>query len=120
MPDGYSLSLDQFQGLNQIGETGLKDKVNHHYIQIFGTAIAIGLVAGIAQANTTYGYNTTGTDEMRQGFAQSLSGTSLQILNRFLNILPTVTIREGNRIKVLLTDDLLLPGYDNHTIPSNL
>lgn len=120
MPDGYSLSLDQFQGLNQIGETGLKDKVNHHYVQIFGTAIAIGLVAGIAQANTTYGYNSTGTDEMRQGFAQSLSGTSLQILNRFLNILPTVTIREGNRIKVLLTDDLFLPAYDNHTIPSNL
>jgi type IV secretion system protein TrbI len=120
MPDGYSLSLDQFQGLNQIGETGLKDRVNHHYVQIFGTAIAIGLVAGIAQANTTYGYNGTGTDEMRQGFAQSLSGTSLQILNRFLNILPTVTIREGNRIKILLTDDLFLPAYDNHTIPSNL
>ena len=120
MPDGYSLSLDQFQGLNQIGETGLKDRVNHHYVQIFGTAIAIGLVAGIAQANTTYGYNSTGTDEMRQGFAQSLSGTSLQILNRFLNVLPTVTIREGNRIKVLLTDDLFLPAYGNHTIPSNL
>ena len=27
MPDGYSLSLDRFHGLNQVGETGLKDKV---------------------------------------------------------------------------------------------
>ena len=32
MPDGYSVDLDQFQGLNQIGETGLKDKVNNHYL----------------------------------------------------------------------------------------
>src|SRR5213078_213259 len=39
MPDGYSVDLDQFRGLNQIGETGLKDKVNNHYIQIFGTSI---------------------------------------------------------------------------------
>src|SRR6202008_4359442 len=37
MPDGYSVLLDQFQGLNQIGETGLKDKVNNHYVEIFRT-----------------------------------------------------------------------------------
>ena len=36
MPDGYSVSLDQFKGLNQVGETGLRDQVNHHYAQIFG------------------------------------------------------------------------------------
>ena len=30
MPDGYSVLLDQFKGLAQIGETGLQDKVNHH------------------------------------------------------------------------------------------
>ena len=50
MPDGYSVSLDQFQGLNQIGETGLRDQVNHHYLQIFGVSMAIGAVAGLSQA----------------------------------------------------------------------
>ena len=34
MPDGFSVDLDQFTGLNQIGETALKDKVNNHYLQI--------------------------------------------------------------------------------------
>jgi hypothetical protein len=38
MPDGYSVSLDQFQGLNQVGETGLKDRVNNHYMKIFGAS----------------------------------------------------------------------------------
>src|SRR5262249_27186474 len=42
MPDGYSVDLDQFRGLNQIGETGLKDQVNNHYMQIFGASIALG------------------------------------------------------------------------------
>ena len=32
MPDGYSVDLDQFHGLDQAGETGLKDKVNNHYL----------------------------------------------------------------------------------------
>jgi len=41
--------LDQFQGLDQIGEQGLKDKVNNHYFQIFGTSIASGVVAGASQ-----------------------------------------------------------------------
>ena len=52
MPDGYSVSLDKFQGLNQIGETGLRDQVNHHYLQVFGVSLAIGAIAGFSQANT--------------------------------------------------------------------
>ncbi|MBV8820471.1 MAG: hypothetical protein JO022_19080, partial [Acidobacteriaceae bacterium] len=62
MPDGFSLSLDDFKGLNQIGETGLRDKVNHHYLAIFGTSLAIGAIAGLAQANTQYGFSTSGLD----------------------------------------------------------
>ncbi len=51
MPDGYSVDLDQFQGLDQIGEEGLKDKVNNHYLQIFGTSIALGVIAGASEIN---------------------------------------------------------------------
>jgi type IV secretion system protein TrbI len=35
----------------------------------------------------------------------------MQVMNRFLNRLPTVTIREGHRVKVYLTNDLELPAY---------
>ena len=119
MPDGYSVSLDQFQGLNQIGETGLRDQVNHHYLEIFGVSIAIGAIAGLSQANTMYGISEPAADTYRQGFAASLSQSSLRILDRFLNILPTFTIREGYRIKIYLASDLLLPAYDQHKIPND-
>ncbi|MGA2434000.1 MAG: TrbI/VirB10 family protein [Bryobacteraceae bacterium] len=120
MPDGYSVSLDQFKGLNQIGETGLRDKVNHHYLQTFGAALAIGAVAGFSTANTTYGIGASGTDMYRQGVASSLSQSSTQILDKFLNIMPTVTIREGHRVKVYLAGDLLVPDYRHHTMPSDI
>jgi len=120
MPDGYSVSLDRLAGLNQIGETGLVDQVNHHYFQLFGVSLAIGAIAGLSQANTQYGINTSATDAYRQGMASSLSQSSLQILDRFLNILPTITIREGHRVKVYLTEDLVLPAYEKHQMPSDL
>ncbi len=96
MPDGYSVSLDQFTGLNQIGETGLRDKVNHHYAQVFGVSLAIGAIAGLANVNTGYGADSSSMDTYRQGVASSLSQSSLRILDRYLNILPTFTIREGH------------------------
>jgi type IV secretory pathway VirB10-like protein len=120
MPDGFSVSLDKFEGLNQIGETGLRDQVNHHYMQLFGVSIAIGAIAGLSEANTRTGLDVSAADAYRQGVAGSLAQSSLQILDRYLNVLPTFTIREGHRVKVYLSEDLLLPAYEKHQLPSDL
>lgn len=121
MPDGYSVDLDQFHGLDQIGDTGLKDKVDNRYVQIFGTSIALGIVAGAAQAtNSTSGLTESGSEAYRSGIASSLSQSSANVLDRFLNIPPTITIREGHRIKVYIIQDMLLPGYENHTVPGDI
>lgn len=120
MPDGYSVNLDQFKGLDQIGDTGLRDQVNNHYLRIFGVSLAIGALGAIAEAGTSSGLVTSSIDLMRQGFAQSTAQSSAQILDKFLNILPTVTIREGHRVKVYLSGDLALPDYNNHKMPSDL
>ena len=121
MPDGYSVDLDQFRGLNQIGQTGLKDQVNNHYFQIFGASIALGIIAGAAEStNNNAGLYQSGSEAYRSGIASSLSQSSTQALDRFLNITPTITIREGNRIKVYFTQDPLLPAYENHTVPPNI
>jgi type IV secretion system protein VirB10 len=117
MPDGYSVDLDQFHGLDQVGETGLKDKVNNHYLQIFGASIALGIISGAAEATTNGGYSESGSDMYRQGMASSLAASGANVLDRFVNIPPTITIREGHRIKVYITQDMLLPAYENHDMP---
>jgi len=45
--------------------------------------------------------------------------TGERIMDRFLNLMPTITIREGTRVKVYLSNDLLLPDYNQHTMPSD-
>ena len=120
MPDGYSANLDQFQGLNQIGDAGLRDQVNNHYLRIFGASLAIGALGAVAEAGTSGSLTASGTDLMRQGFGESLAQSSTRILDRFLNVLPTITIREGHRVKVYLSGDLVLPDYSSHQMSSDL
>jgi type IV secretion system protein TrbI len=112
MPDGHTYSLDRFKGLDQFGETGLKDEVNRHYWEVFGASLAIGALSGLAQYNTRgFDANTFG-DTYRQAAGASLGSSSTRVLDRYLNVLPTITIREGFRIKVYLTNDLALPAYE--------
>jgi type IV secretion system protein TrbI len=118
MPDGYSVDLDQFQGLDQSGAQGLKDKVNNHYLQIFGTSIALGVIAGAGQIEEGGGTITTsGSQAFATGASASVSQSATTVLDRFIQIPPTITIREGHRVKVYFTQDMLLPAYENHTIP---
>jgi type IV secretion system protein VirB10 len=110
-PNGARIDLNGFHGLNQIGDLGLADQVDRHYEQIFGVSLAIGAIAGFAQAQTSAGIDATGLDLYRQGMAANVSQSSARVLDRFLNLLPTVTIREGHRIKIYLSNELELPAY---------
>ena len=111
LPNGARIDLETFHGLSQIGETGLRDEVDRHYAQIFGASLAVGAIAGLAQAQTSIGLDATALDVYRQGAAANLAQSSARILDRFLNLLPTVTIREGHRIKVYVSSDLDVPAY---------
>jgi type IV secretory pathway VirB10-like protein len=120
MPDGYSVNLDQFAGLGQQGATALKDKVNNHYAKIFGASLALGVLGGVSELGTGGVLTAGGGDLIRQGFGISMATSGEQIMDRFLNQMPTVTIREGTRVKIYLSNDLLLPDYTEHKMNGNL
>lgn len=112
MPDGSTYRLDQFVGLNAIGDAGLRDQVNQHYLSTFGAAAAIGLISGFSQYLGTGGFSqgTNNTVVIGGGVADATGQATAQTMNRFLNRMPTVTIREGHRVKVYLTSDIDLPA----------
>ncbi len=105
-PDGRWVSLD-FHGLNQLGEGALKDRVNRHYLSMFAAVGAVGILAGLtAQGGNPYEGGVAG---FRAGAGQGLGQSATQILQRFLNRLPTITIRAGHRLRVWFTSDVLVP-----------
>jgi type IV secretory pathway VirB10-like protein len=121
MPDGYSVSLDKFKGLDVVGQTGLRDLVNHRYVQIFGASLALAAVAATTQiGNNTNFTNLNWGSEMRNSASEGLGQSAQRVMERFLNVLPTFTIRERARVKVMLAGDLLLPDTKNHTMDPDL
>jgi len=121
MPDGYAINLDQFTGLSVQGETALKDQVNHHYTRMFGSSIALGAVSGLAALGTNYGIdNVSMTDRLRQGTAGGIGQSAQSMLQPFLNTPPTLTIREGHRVRIYFTQDLEIPPYAQHQMDADL
>jgi type IV secretion system protein VirB10 len=114
MPDGRTFRLDQFMGLNDIGDAGLRDQVNQHYRSTFGASAAVGLISGLAQFLGTAGFNRGDGDRtviIAGGVGDATSQATAQAMNRFLNRPPSITIREGHRVKVYVTNDFELPAY---------
>ena len=93
-PDGFSLDLNKFIGLDPLGTTGLATNVNNHYLSSFAAAAAVGGIGGLAQV----GNNGTVLDantQIRNGISAQTAQESEQILNKFLNRLPVITVKEG-------------------------
>ena len=105
-PDGRWVTLN-FHGLNQVGEGALKDRVNRHYFSMFAAVGAVGIISGLTLQNSNpYG---GGAQAFRAGAGQGLGQAAEQILQRFLNRLPTITIRAGHRLRIWFTSDVLVP-----------
>jgi type IV secretion system protein VirB10 len=78
----------------------------------------LGVISGAGQIAAGGGTITTsGSQAFTSGAASSVSQSATSVLDRFIQIPPTITIREGHRIKVYFTQDMLLPAYENHTVP---
>jgi type IV secretory pathway VirB10-like protein len=123
LPDGSSFGLDRVAGLNQVGDAGLRDQVNHHYWSTVGASGAVGLISGFAQFLGGLGLNRGDGDRtvvIAGSAGDQASQATSQTMNRFLNRLPTVTVREGHRVKVYLTADLELPAYEERGLPREM
>ena len=105
-PDGRSVRL-AFEGLNQSGEAALRDEVDRHYFSTFVAAGAVGILAGLtARGSDPYAGGRAG---VQAGASQGLGQSATQILDRFLNRLPTITIRAGHRLRIWFTNDVRIP-----------
>ena len=109
-PDGSSLVLDAMLGTDATGAAGVKDKVDHHLDRLLG-----GVLLSTA---ISYGANSArdrdrGRDEdlIGDSIAQESSRVGGRIVDRALSVQPTIKIRQGARVRVLVEEDLLLEPY---------
>lgn len=110
MPDGRSIVLERQPGANAEGYAGLEDGVNFHWGEMFKAAALSTLLSVGAEAGTSQNENSL-VQALRSGASNSISQTGQQIVSRQLGIAPTLTIRPGFPVRVMVTRDLVLEPY---------
>lgn len=111
MPNGRSIVLERQPGADAEGYAGLEDGVDYHWGELFKAA-ALSTLLSIG-ANT--GSSSDESDllsAIRDGASDSIGQTGRQIVQRQLNIAPTLTIRPGFPVRVIVTRDLVLEPYE--------
>ncbi len=110
MPDGTSIVIERLQGTDPQGFSGLEDEVDYHWGQVFKAA-ALSTLLGIG---TQIGSDDE-ESEIAQAIRESAQGTASnvgqKIVSRQLNIQPTLTIRPGFPVRVIVNRDLVMQPY---------
>jgi type IV secretion system protein TrbI len=110
MPNGRSIVLERQPGADAEGYAGLEDEVDNHWGMLFKAAILSTLLSVGSEAGTSNSENNL-AQAVRQGASQSFSQIGEQVVGRSLNIQPTITIRPGFPVRVMVTHDLVLEPY---------
>jgi type IV secretion system protein VirB10 len=110
MPNGRSIVLERQPGADPEGYAGLEDQVDNHWGMLFKAAILSTLLSIGSEAGTSDTENSL-AQAIRQGASQSFSQVGEQVVGRSLNVQPTITIRPGFPVRVVVTHDLVLEPY---------
>ncbi|MFG1421256.1 TraB/TrbI/VirB10 family type IV secretion system protein [Roseixanthobacter liquoris] len=109
-PNGRSIVLERQPGADAEGYAGLEDSVDYHWGELFNAAVLSTILSFGASAGTS-GSDNDLVSALREGASDSISQTGRQIVQRQLNIAPTLTIRQGFPVRVIVTRDLVLEPY---------
>jgi type IV secretion system protein VirB10 len=110
MPNGQSIVFDNQPGADTQGYSGLQDGVNNHWGALFEAALLSTFLSVGAEAGTSNQENNL-IQAIRSGASDSFNQAGQQVVERELNIQPTLTIRPGFPVRVIMNRDLVLAPY---------
>jgi type IV secretion system protein TrbI len=111
MPDGKSIVLERQQGADAQGFSGLEDEVDYHWWDL-AKAAALSTLLGIGAELGSSDEESDLVRALRRGSQDSINNTGQQLVRRQLNIQPTLTIRQGFPVRVIVNRDLVIAPYD--------
>ncbi len=112
-PDGSAMTIPGVPGADMAGNSGFSQKVDNHYFRIFGSSILMALIT----AGTAYAVDENSSDnenslssQLNSALAQQLGQVTTSLLEKHLNIKPTLEIEPGYQFNIVLTKDLVFGG----------
>lgn len=123
MPNGTSFDIRGMPGTDGQGYAGFKDQVNNHYMKSFGAAILYSLFSGgvqfatdaakgaatVATNGVTALPQTSARESVATALGQNLGQLGSQLIQRNMDVQPTLEIRPGYKFQILVAKDLVFP-----------
>ncbi len=110
LPNGWSVDLGEMEATDPAGASGLPSRVDNHLDRV-GGAIAVSallsILANEAENDDEHGFGRS----LGDAAAQEAARTGSRIVDRELNLRPTLKAKPGAPVRVLVTDELLLEPY---------
>jgi type IV secretion system protein VirB10 len=110
MPNGWSIPLSAMPGADAAGSAGLTGEVDAHIGRI-AVASLISAVLGVAANESEDEDDARLSQSIGDAAAQQAAQTGSRIVDRELNVRPTLRIRAGARVRVLVSQDIQLRPY---------
>lgn len=108
MPNGRSIVLERQSGADTQGFAGLEDEVDYHWGRLFAAAALSTLLGVVSELGANNNDNA-----LRRGSTDTLNQAGQQVVRRNLNIQPTITVRPGFPVRVIVNRDLMLAPYQS-------
>lgn len=115
-PDSSSLDLQGMAGVDQAGYAGFSDKVNNHYLKIFGNALLLSVITAGVQLSQPESSNSnssqlTPQQQVAAALGQQMGQVGIEMIRRNMDIQPTLEIRPGYRFNIMVNKDVILEPY---------
>ncbi|MGH6651347.1 MAG: TrbI/VirB10 family protein [Sphingopyxis sp.] len=111
LPGGRSIALDRQPGADATGQAGLTDRTDHHWGRVLRAALVSTLLGIGAEAGT--GSDGVLLRALRDGAQDSVNQAGQRIVEREMKVPPTLTIRPGHSLRVIVTRDLVFETKSN-------
>ncbi|MGB6229078.1 MAG: TrbI/VirB10 family protein [Litorimonas sp.] len=111
-PDGSSLVIESLPGVDRSGQAGLSERVDRHGRSLFGAAILSSVISVASELGSDEEDRIA--DAIRDGGQRTVDQVGQRVVQRALSRKPTLTVRPGWRLGVIVNRDLVLAPY-NHT-----
>ncbi len=114
-PNGATIDLEGMSAADGQGRSGLNDQVDNHYLKTFGSAILMSLLgvgAELSQPQNSGAFNTPPAGaQAASALATSLNQTGTLLLQKNLQVQPTIKVRPGYMFNVMVNRTMILPPY---------
>lgn len=109
LPDGSSLKIENVPATDASGYSGLQDKVDFRTWALL-KGVALSTLLGVGSQLTVSGESDL-VQAIRESTQQNVSRAGDQLTSRSLNIQPTITIRPGSTVRMVVHKDLILAPW---------